>query len=220
MRVCYRFSTGVTEAGKRFDAFVATLILLNVAAVVAESEPALGGKGGPSEGRFQAFFDAFEVRSSPCRGVVRAGFWCSEASRAGFGRADPAFRSNGSDRSSRSKGNKRASIERNDHLGRSRPVRRMVDRGSLIDFHRFSSLAWRILCTAVPCSSPVFFFCFFVSFRTGAGRREQAFSVLVFTAEISMRLFIAPISSRYSFSRWTYLTSFFGVIDVASIAPW
>lgn len=44
--------------------------------------------------------------------------------------------------------------------------------------------------------------------------------MVVFTAEIAMRLFIAPISSRYSFSRWTYLSSFFGFIDVASIAPW
>ncbi|CAN0355510.1 unnamed protein product, partial [Scytosiphon promiscuus] len=48
----------------------------------------------------------------------------------------------------------------------------------------------------------------------------QAFSVVVFTAEISMRLFIAPISARYSFSRWTYLSSFFGIVDIASIAPW
>eukprot|EP00752_Nemacystus_decipiens_P005802 g5248.t1 len=107
MRVCYRFSNGVTAAGKLFDAFVATLILLNVAAVIAESEPSLGGRAGSSEARFQGFFDGFE-----------------------------------------------------------------------------------------------------------------AFSVLVFTAEISMRLFIAPISSRYSFSRWTYLSSFFGFIDIASIAPW
>lgn len=61
MRVCYRFSTGVTEAGKLFDAFVAALILLNVAAVIAESEPSLGGKSGSSEGRFQPFFDGFEV---------------------------------------------------------------------------------------------------------------------------------------------------------------
>ncbi|CAM9338942.1 unnamed protein product [Ectocarpus sp. 6 AP-2014] len=107
MRICYRFSTGVTEAGKLFDGFVAVLILLNVMAVIAESEPSLGGTGGPSEGRFQTFFDGFE-----------------------------------------------------------------------------------------------------------------AFSVLVFTAEISMRLFIAPISSKYAFSRWKYLSSFFGVVDVASIAPW
>ncbi|CAN0572545.1 unnamed protein product, partial [Ectocarpus sp. 12 AP-2014] len=91
MRTCYRFSTGVTEAGKLFDGFVAVLILLNVVAVIAESEPSLGGTGGPSEGRFQTFFDGFE-----------------------------------------------------------------------------------------------------------------AFSVLVFTAEISMRLFIAPISSKYAFSRWKY----------------
>ncbi|CAM9449358.1 unnamed protein product, partial [Hapterophycus canaliculatus] len=48
----------------------------------------------------------------------------------------------------------------------------------------------------------------------------QAFSVVVFTAEILMRLFIAPISSKYSFSRWTYLSSFFGIVDIASIAPW
>ena len=70
MRVCYRFSTGVTEAGKLFDAFVATLILLNVAAVIAESEPSLGGRAGSSEGRFQAFFDGFEVKKKAERGVL------------------------------------------------------------------------------------------------------------------------------------------------------
>lgn len=44
--------------------------------------------------------------------------------------------------------------------------------------------------------------------------------MVVFTLEISMRLFIAPISSKYGFSRWTYITSFFGIVDIASIAPW
>lgn len=63
MRICYRFSTGVTAAGKLFDTFVASLILLNVAAVIAESEPSLGGRAGSSDGRFQAFFDGFEVSS-------------------------------------------------------------------------------------------------------------------------------------------------------------
>jgi len=48
----------------------------------------------------------------------------------------------------------------------------------------------------------------------------QAVSVLVFTAEILMRLFIAPISSKYAFSRWNYITSFYGIIDLASILPW
>lgn len=68
MRICYRFSTGVTEAGKLFDGFVAVLILLNVVAVIAESEPSLGGTGGPSEGRFQTFFDGFEVSTQHRRG--------------------------------------------------------------------------------------------------------------------------------------------------------
>lgn len=49
---------------------------------------------------------------------------------------------------------------------------------------------------------------------------EQAFSVLVFTAEVGMRLFIAPISSKCRFSRWNYLCSFYGIVDLGSIAPW
>lgn len=66
------------------------------------------------------------------------------------------------------------------------------------------------------------FFVFSAFFRRWIDptRTRQAFSVLVFTAEISMRLFIAPVSSRYRFSRWTYLSSFLGFVDVASIAPW
>ncbi|CAM9142714.1 unnamed protein product [Ascophyllum nodosum] len=112
-RKVYRFSTGVTQAGKIFDAFVAVLILLNVIAVIAESDSRLGGRSNSATGSLddggsiQAFFDGFE-----------------------------------------------------------------------------------------------------------------AFSVLVFTAEIAMRFFIAPISSEYNRSRWNYMTSFFGIIDLASIVPW
>lgn len=60
-RVCYRFSTGVTEAGKKFDTFVATLIVLNVVAVIAESEPSIGNNTGPWGATIQRFFDVFEV---------------------------------------------------------------------------------------------------------------------------------------------------------------
>lgn len=59
--MCYRFSTGVTAAGKKFDTFVATLIVLNVVAVISESEPSLGSRPGPSGAKIQAFFDIFEV---------------------------------------------------------------------------------------------------------------------------------------------------------------
>lgn len=52
--MCYRFSTGLTPAGKAFDVFVGILIILNVAAVVAEAEPGVGGN-------YQTFFDMFEV---------------------------------------------------------------------------------------------------------------------------------------------------------------
>ena len=62
MRKCYRFSTGLTDAGKRFDKFVATLIMLNVIAVIAESEPSLGDSAGPSGQTLQKVFDSFEVR--------------------------------------------------------------------------------------------------------------------------------------------------------------
>lgn len=61
MRICYRFSTGVTVAGQKFDTFVGLLIMLNVAAVMAESEPSLGNRPGPSGARIQAIFDIFEV---------------------------------------------------------------------------------------------------------------------------------------------------------------
>lgn len=91
MRVCYRFSTGITEAGKLFDTFVAALIVLNVVAVIAESEPFFGGGTGPSrEGGFQEFFDSFEVRIQggdvlsppPCCSLLTP-LLCSEGSRAG-----------------------------------------------------------------------------------------------------------------------------------------
>lgn len=59
-----------------------------------------------------------------------------------------------------------------------------------------------------------------VTLLSVAGNCAQAFSVVVFTAEISMRLFIAPISSKYNFSRWNYLLSFFGIVDISAIAPW
>ena len=62
MRKCYRFSTGLTDAGKRFDKFVAVLIMLNVVAVIAESEPSLGDSAGPSGQTLQAVFDSFEAR--------------------------------------------------------------------------------------------------------------------------------------------------------------
>lgn len=55
----------MTEAGKMFDAFVGTLILLNVVAVIAESEPSLGNMPGPAGEKLQAFFDAFEVSLVP-----------------------------------------------------------------------------------------------------------------------------------------------------------
>lgn len=77
MRVCYRFSTGVTEAGKLFDGFVAVLILLNVAAVIAESEPSLGGSAGSSDGgRFQLFFDGFEVIDQNIEYIYICIFFC------------------------------------------------------------------------------------------------------------------------------------------------
>lgn len=63
-RMCYRFSTGLTPAGKAFDVFVGTLIILNVVAVVVESEPTVGDK-------YQTFFDLFEVRFISSRF-----FWC------------------------------------------------------------------------------------------------------------------------------------------------
>lgn len=61
MRACYRFSTGLTDAGKMFDKFVGTLIVLNVVAVIAESEPYLGNMPGPAGERVQLFFDIFEA---------------------------------------------------------------------------------------------------------------------------------------------------------------
>lgn len=60
-RMCYRFSTGVTDAGKKFDMFVAVLIVLNVVAVISEAEPSLGNRPGPTGARIQLFFDIFEV---------------------------------------------------------------------------------------------------------------------------------------------------------------
>lgn len=61
-RSCYRFSEGITRAGRIFDTFMAVLIMLNVVAVIAESEPSLGSSAGPSGMGVQRFFDGFEVR--------------------------------------------------------------------------------------------------------------------------------------------------------------
>lgn len=71
MRKCYRFSTGMTPAGKRFDTFVAILIVLNVVAVIAESEPTLGSRAGLSEETVQEIFDGFEA-SRPASPLIFA----------------------------------------------------------------------------------------------------------------------------------------------------
>ncbi|CAM9445641.1 unnamed protein product [Discosporangium mesarthrocarpum] len=104
---CYRLLSGRSAVGYYFQMFIGMVIVLNVVAVLAESEPSLGDTSEVHGTDWQAFFDAFE-----------------------------------------------------------------------------------------------------------------AFSVAVFTFEIILRIFTAPISSKYGGSVWSYVFSFYGIIDFASVLPW
>ncbi|CAM9528674.1 unnamed protein product, partial [Phaeothamnion confervicola] len=48
----------------------------------------------------------------------------------------------------------------------------------------------------------------------------EAFSVVIFTGDLLARLFSAPLSPKYDFSRIGYLTSFFGIVDLGTVVPW
>ena len=48
----------------------------------------------------------------------------------------------------------------------------------------------------------------------------EAFSVVVFALEYMLRLFCAPKNREALYSSWTYATTFFGIVDLLSTAPW
>ncbi|CAB9514739.1 gated channel subfamily KQT member 1 [Seminavis robusta] len=48
----------------------------------------------------------------------------------------------------------------------------------------------------------------------------EAFSVFVFAFEYILRLFCAPKNKEALYSSWTYATTFFGIVDLLSTAPW
>ncbi|MGH7974643.1 MAG: ion transporter, partial [bacterium] len=48
----------------------------------------------------------------------------------------------------------------------------------------------------------------------------EAFSVIIFTAEYFFRLFSASKNALALFSPWVYATTFYGIVDVVSVAPW
>jgi Ion transport protein len=48
----------------------------------------------------------------------------------------------------------------------------------------------------------------------------EAFSVSVFAMEYILRLFCAPKNKEALYSSWTYATTFFGIVDFLSTAPW
>ena len=48
----------------------------------------------------------------------------------------------------------------------------------------------------------------------------ELFSVILFTIDFLVRLYTAPLSSAFCNSRIYYLTSFFGIVDILSIAPY
>ena len=50
--------------------------------------------------------------------------------------------------------------------------------------------------------------------------RFEFFSVMVFATEYILRLFSAPKSREALFSTWVYATTFFGIVDFLSTAPW
>ena len=48
----------------------------------------------------------------------------------------------------------------------------------------------------------------------------EAFSVMVFALEYALRLFCAPKNREALYSSWVYATTFFGIVDFLSTAPW
>ena len=48
----------------------------------------------------------------------------------------------------------------------------------------------------------------------------EAFSVMVFASEYVARLFCAPKNRESLYSSWVYATTFFGIVDFLSTAPW
>jgi Ion transport protein len=48
----------------------------------------------------------------------------------------------------------------------------------------------------------------------------EAFSVSVFAMEYILRLFCAPKNKEALYSSWIYATTFFGIVDFLSTAPW
>ena len=50
--------------------------------------------------------------------------------------------------------------------------------------------------------------------------RFEMFSVLVFATEYLLRLFCAPKNREALYSSWVYATTFFGIVDFLSTAPW
>jgi hypothetical protein len=50
--------------------------------------------------------------------------------------------------------------------------------------------------------------------------RFEALSVMVFATEYMLRLFCAPKNREAHFSSFVYATTFFGIVDLLSTAPW
>lgn len=48
----------------------------------------------------------------------------------------------------------------------------------------------------------------------------EMFSVMVFACEYILRLFCAPKNREALYSSWVYATTFFGIVDLLSTAPW
>ena len=48
----------------------------------------------------------------------------------------------------------------------------------------------------------------------------EAFSIFFFTLEYALRLFSAKKNLEALYSPWTYATTFFGIVDFLSTAPW
>lgn len=48
----------------------------------------------------------------------------------------------------------------------------------------------------------------------------EAISVMIFSLEYAARLYASRGSAKYLYSRWSFVISFFGLVDVVSILPW
>merc|ERR1712050_159080 len=48
----------------------------------------------------------------------------------------------------------------------------------------------------------------------------ELFSVIVFSGQYLAQVFAAPVNSKFAGKRWNYIYSFWGLVDLITVAPW